>query len=143
VGVMAKLSEKDFNNFLKDLGGDRYSHVSVDEAARAKKAFDKEMLEERWTMYEESIFTGDCSKLNKLRSDKEMLEERWTMYDVVMIDKDELEPVIDTSVIAKNSDHAKGKAGVLDKLKEKDFDDTKFVVKVVKIAFIRPVEDDE
>ena len=60
-----------------------------------------------------------------------------------MIDKDELEPVIDTSVIAKNSDHAKGKAGVLNKLKEKDFDDTKFVVKVVKIAFIRPVEDDE
>lgn len=94
---------------------------------------------------DEGIFFGDWEDYQELRSDEKMGEEEelWTMYDVIMIDKDELETVIDTSVIAKNADHARGKAGVFDKLKEKDFDDTKFVVKVAKIADIRPVKEDE
>lgn len=67
--------------------------------------------------------------------------DMWSMYDAIVIDKEKLRIVIDERVIAKNAEHAKGKAGVLDRLAEKDFDNTKFAIKVAKIMDVKPVDD--
>lgn len=67
----------------------------------------------------------------------------WTLFDVIMVDKENLEKVVDDTVIAKDAKQARGKAGVEDILAKNDYDETKFVTKIALITNIRPVKDDE
>ena len=111
---------------------------------KIRKKLTKELYKRRNAL-EKGLLFGDWEEYQKyIGSEKQMGEkEMWSMYDVIMIDKDKLETVIDTSVIAKTSMHAKGKAGVYDKLEEAEYDESKFVINVVHIAGIRPVEDED
>jgi len=72
--------------------------------------------------------------------------EMWSIYQVIAIEKEncgEGIPEIDTKVVAKNAEHAKGLAGVNDLLEKYNYDNTKLAVRVSNILDIRPVEDDE
>lgn len=104
------------------------------------EGFKKKLSEEEFDAYVNAIFPS-----NKTKESEKQMEDRkmWAMYDVIMVDKDTLNIVVNESVVAKSAEHAKGIAGVYDKLEEKNFDDTRFVVKVAHIADIKPIEDDE
>ena len=72
--------------------------------------------------------------------------EMWSLYQVLAVEKSQVEnivPEIDRKVIAKNTEHAKGLAGVNDLLEKYNYDNTKLAVRVSNILDIRPVEDDE
>ena len=73
--------------------------------------------------------------------------EYWSLYHVIAIAKEDAVsgaiPEIDKKIVAKNSEHAKGLAGVDEMLKRYDYDNTKVVVVIREIIEIKPVEDDE
>jgi hypothetical protein len=100
----------------------------------------EKLTEEEFDAYVNAVFP---SKTTKERTNQMEERKMWAMYDVIMVDKDTLKIVIDDSVVAKSAEHAKGIVGVYDRLSEKNFDDTRFVVKIAHITDIKLVEDDE
>lgn len=91
---------------------------------------------------EEGNMTATGMRANEPREPREM----WSLYQVIAVDKGKIEnivPEIDRKVIAKNTEHAKGLAGVNDLLEKYNYDNTKLAVRVSNILDIRPVEDDE
>ena len=80
------------------------------------------------------------------KEEDNMGEEMWGLYQVIAVDKEDkskVTPNIDKKVIAKNTEHAKGLAGVNDLLEKYNYDNTKLAVRVSNILDIRPVKDDE
>ena len=72
--------------------------------------------------------------------------EMWSIYHVIAIEKEncgEGIPKIDTKVVAKNAEHAKGLAGVNTMLERNNFDNTKITVICDRLATVKPVKDDE
>ena len=72
--------------------------------------------------------------------------EMWSIYQVIAIEKEncgEGIPKIDTKVVAKNAEHAKGLAGVNTMLERNNFDNTKITVICDRLATVKPVKDDE
>jgi hypothetical protein len=91
---------------------------------------------------EEGNMTATGMRANEPREPRKM----WSLYQVIAVDKGKIEnivPEIDRKVIAKNTEHAKGLAGVNDLLEKYNYDNTKLAVRVSNILDIRPVEDDE
>ena len=78
---------------------------------------------------------------------KEEKEVNYNLYEVILVEKREpgTEPdiLIDKKVVAKNREHAKGKAGVNEYLEPADYDTTKFVITTNELFYIREVEDGE
>ena len=105
-----------------------------------RQIFKEKLSGEDFNAYFNAFFPS-----NKTKESEKQMEDRkmWAMYDVIMVDKDTLEIVINESVVAKTPKHAKGKAGIYDRLSEKNYDDTRFIVKIAHITDIKPVEDDE
>lgn len=90
-----------------------------------------------------SVCCEDPSGITKHKGEDKKMQGYYSVYDVIVVDKDSLEIVIDESVVAKTKKHAKGKAGVYDYLKDKEYDDTKLVVKVALIEDVKPYDTEE
>ena len=91
---------------------------------------------------EEGNMTATGMRANEPREPREM----WSIFHVIAIEKENCGtgiPEIDTKVVAKNAEHAKGLAGVNTMLERNNFDNTKITVICDCLATVKPVEDDE
>lgn len=68
---------------------------------------------------------------------------QYQLMRVMVVDTEEMELVIDEKVIAKNEMEAKGKAGYLKLLEEKDYDTEKLEVELEFICYINKYEEDK
>ena len=106
----------------------------------------KESFVDKEKNIDEMVDVQRYAYLQSYKEEDKMEKEMWSLYHVVVVDKEErskITPNIDKKVIAKNEDQAKGIAGVADLIANKEYDNTKLAIKVIRIMDIRPIEDDE
>ena len=118
----------------------------------------EDYLNDSYNDYQADVFRYAISQINK--EEGKMTEtgmggngprvrdprEMWSIYHVIAIEKEncgEGIPEIDTKVVAKNAEHAKGLAGVNTMLERNNFDNTKITVICNHLATVKPVEDYE
>ena len=138
---MGILTEEDFDNFLKNAFN--FNNCDIEPSDAARYCFSQQTKKSWLTQLKEEKEMNEGITTTGLRSE---IQEWWSLYRVIAVDKKGCEsgiPEIDTKVIAKNAEHAKGLAGVTSILDRYDYDNTKVTVVVNHITDIKPVEDDE
>jgi hypothetical protein len=113
----------------------------------------EDYLNDSYNDHQADVFRYAISQINKEEDNMPTVgmsasepREMWSIYHVIAIEKEncgEGFPEIDTKVVAKNAEHAKGLAGVNTMLERNNFDNTKITVICDHLATIKPVEDDE
>jgi hypothetical protein len=113
----------------------------------------EDYLNDSYNDHQADVFRYAISQINKEEDKMPTMgmsanepREMWSIYQVIAIEKENCGtgiPEIDTKVVAKNHEHAKGLAGVNTMLERNNFDNTKITVICDHLATIKPVEDDE
>ena len=113
----------------------------------------EDYLNDSYNDHQADVFRYAISQINKEEDNMPTVgmsasepREMWSIYQVIAIEKEncgEGIPEIDTKVVAKNHEHAKGLAGVNTMLERNNFDNTKITVICDCLATVKPVKDDE